>query len=61
MVTALAPAIGYDKAAKLAHEAMASGQTIRQLAQKEKLLPAEELDRILDPWRMTESSIPEKE
>jgi fumarate hydratase, class II len=61
MVTALAPAIGYDKAAKLAREAMTSGQTIRQLAQKENLLPAEELDRILDPWRMTESSIPEKE
>ena len=33
MVTALAPAIGYEKAAKLAQRAMASGQTIRELEQ----------------------------
>jgi fumarate hydratase, class II len=59
MVTALAPAIGYERAARLAQEAMASGQTIRQLAEKEKLLSAEELDRILDARRMTEPGIPE--
>ena len=32
MVTALVPAIGYDAAAKLAPDALASGKTIRQLA-----------------------------
>ena len=32
MVTALVPAIGYDAAAKLAPDALASAKTIRQLA-----------------------------
>ena len=59
MVTALAPAIGYERAARLAQEAMASGQTVRQLAEKEKLLSAEELDRILDARRVTDPGIPE--
>jgi hypothetical protein len=53
MVTALAPAIGYEKAAKLAQRAMVSGQTIRELAQQEKVLADDELAKILDPWRMT--------
>ena len=35
MVTALAPAIGYEKAAKIAQKAMATGQTIRELAREE--------------------------
>ncbi len=57
MVTALAPAIGYERAAKVAQEALATGQTIRQVAQKQKLLPDEELSKLLDPWRMTGPSI----
>jgi fumarate hydratase class II len=54
MVTGLASAIGYEKAAKLAQRAMASGQTIRELAQQEKVLGDDELAKILDPWRMTQ-------
>ena len=57
MVTALAPAIGYEKPAKLAQRAMASGQTIRELAQQEKVLGDDELAKILDPWRMTQPGI----
>lgn len=57
MVTALAPAIGYEKAAKLAQRAMASGQTIRELAQQEKVLGDDELAKILNPWRMTQPGI----
>jgi fumarate hydratase class II len=57
MVTALAPAIGYEKAAKIAQRALASGQTIRQLAQQEEVLPRGELDKILDPWRMAEPGL----
>jgi fumarate hydratase class II len=57
MVTALAPAIGYEKAAKLVQRAMASGQTIRELAQQEKVLGDDELAKILDPWRMTQPGI----
>lgn len=58
MVTALAPVIGYDRAAKLAHDAMASGQTIRELAERSKLVEADELKRILNPRRMTASGEP---
>ena len=57
MVTALVPKIGYDAAAALAKEAMASGRTVREVALERKVLPREELDAILDPWRMTEGGI----
>ncbi|MGH7853245.1 MAG: class II fumarate hydratase [Candidatus Binatia bacterium] len=58
MATALAPVIGYESAAKIAQEALATGRTIRQVAQDKKLLAAEELTKLLDPWRMTEPGIP---
>ena len=58
MATALAPVIGYESAAKIAQEALATGRTIRQIAQDKKLLSKEELDKLLDPWRMTEPGIP---
>ena len=48
LATALAPHIGYDQAAAIAKEAHASGQTIRQVALAQGLLPAEELHQILD-------------
>ena len=52
LATALAPVIGYDAAASLAKEALKSGRTIRELA-TERGMAAEELDRLLDPARMT--------
>lgn len=52
MVTALAPKLGYDKAAELAKRAYAEGRTIRELAAG--LLDATELDALLDPRNMTE-------
>jgi hypothetical protein len=36
---------------------MASDQTIRELAQQEKVLGDDELAKILDPWRMTQPGI----
>jgi len=54
MVTALAPKIGYEKAATLAKDAFESGKTIRELCRERKLLPDKELDDVLDPWKMTE-------
>ncbi len=53
MVTALAPLIGYDAAAAIAHEAVASGKTVREVAQSKDLLTPEQLDKALDPWSMT--------
>ena len=57
LATALAPTIGYDAAAKIAKEALATGKTIRQLARERTKLAAEELDRLLDPSRMTEPGV----
>ncbi|MBX3355465.1 MAG: class II fumarate hydratase [Phycisphaeraceae bacterium] len=53
MCTSLAPVIGYDRAAKLAKDAFASGQTVRELALEQKLVDAKTLDRLLDPTAMT--------
>jgi len=61
MVTALAPVIGYDAAAKIAKESYATGKTVREVALAHKVLPPDKLAKILDPWRMTEPGIPEKE
>ena len=57
MCTALAPVIGYDAAAKIAKESYETGKTVRQVALAHRILPEEELKRILDPWRMTERGI----
>jgi fumarate hydratase class II len=54
MCTSLNPYIGYEKAAKLAKEAFATGKTIRELCLEQKILPKETLDEALDPMRMTE-------
>ena len=57
MCTALAPVIGYDAAAKIAKESYETGKTIREVALAHQILPQEELNRVLDPWRMTERGI----
>ncbi len=54
--TALAPIIGYDAAADIAHTAAESGETIREVALRETDLTAGQLDEILDPAKMTEPS-----
>lgn len=54
MCTSLNPLIGYEKAAKLAKEAFATGKTIRQLCEEQQILPPDVLKKALDPWSMTE-------
>jgi fumarate hydratase class II len=56
LATALAPVIGYDEAAKLAKEALRTGRTIRELA-LERGMPADAVDRLLDPAAMTEPGL----
>ncbi len=53
MCTALSPKIGYEAAAQIAKEAYQTGRTVREVARGKKLMPEEELDRILDPASMT--------
>ena len=55
--TALAPAIGYDQATQIAKEASAMGATIREVARQRTSLSEEELDRLLDPEKMTEPGL----
>jgi fumarate hydratase class II len=53
MVTVLAPVIGYDAAAEIAKEAWRTGKRVRELCLERKLLPRDELERLLDPRRQT--------
>ena len=54
MCTSLAPVIGYDNAAKIAKKAYATGKSVREVALEQKVLSAEKLNELLDPWSMTE-------
>jgi fumarate hydratase class II len=53
MCTALAPEIGYDAAAAIAKESYKTGKTVREIALEKKILAADRLNEILDPFRMT--------
>jgi len=53
LVTALAPKVGYDKAAKIAHNAHVDRSSLREAALKLGYLTAEEFDQLLRPERMT--------
>ena len=52
--TALAPVIGYDAAAAIAHEASKTGETVRQVALRTTELGEAALEEILDAAKMTE-------
>jgi fumarate hydratase class II len=53
LVTALNPIIGYDKGAKIAKTAYAEGRTLKEVALEQTDLTAEDLDKILDPLKLT--------
>jgi fumarate hydratase class II len=52
LVTALSPAIGYDKASIIAHKAQDEGTTLREAALASGFISAEEFDRIVVPGHM---------
>ncbi|MXO59860.1 class II fumarate hydratase [Altererythrobacter salegens] len=52
LVTALAPTIGYDKAAAIAKDAHARGVTLREAAIASGAVSGEDYDRIVDPAAM---------
>ncbi len=54
LVTAVAPVIGYDKAAQVYKKAVERGVSIREIILEEGLIPRDKLDRILDLKRMTQ-------
>jgi len=53
LATGLNRALGYQRAAELAKEAFRTGKTIRQVCREKQVLPEDQLEEALDPWRMT--------
>ena len=53
LVTALAPRIGYDNAAKVAKSAHARGTTLKEEAVRLGFVSADEFDRLVKPGKMT--------
>ena len=54
LVTSLVPAIGYDKASKIAHHAMEHDLTLKQAALELGVVSETDFDRIVDPRTMIE-------
>jgi fumarate hydratase class II len=57
LVTALNPVIGYELGAKIAKRAYAEGRKVKEVAAEMSNLAPAELDRLLDPKRMTEGGV----
>src|SRR5271169_4808029 len=53
LVTALAPKVGYDKAAQIAHTAHVEHSSLREAALKLGYLTGEEFDQLVKPEKMT--------
>jgi fumarate hydratase, class II len=58
LATALAPQIGYAKAAEISKQSVKEGVLIRELVKREKILPDEQVDDVLDLRKMTEIGMP---
>lgn len=56
LVTALTQLIGYDTAAKMAHEAFLTGESLKEVCLKHDLLTAEAFDAAIDLKAMTQQS-----
>ena len=59
LVTALNPVIGYETGAAVAKKAYAEGRKLKDVALEMTDLSGEDLDRLLDPKKMTEGGIAE--
>jgi len=59
LVTALNPLIGYDNAAKIAKKAFKEGRPVKEVAREMTDLSDEELDKALDPIKMTKGGFME--
>ena len=58
LATALMPHIGYAKAAELSKQSVKEGVLVRDMVKRDKLLPADEIDDVLDLRKMTEIGVP---
>jgi aspartate ammonia-lyase len=58
LATALAPRIGYARAADLSKQSVKENVLIRDLVRREHVLPPEEIDDVLDLRKMTDIGVP---
>jgi aspartate ammonia-lyase len=58
LATALAPQIGYARAAELSKQSVKENTLIRDLVRREHVLPDEQIDEVLDLRKMTEIGVP---
>jgi len=58
LATALAPQIGYARAAELSKQSVKENVLIRDLVKREKVLPDDEIDEVMDLRKMTEIGVP---
>jgi len=58
LATALAPQIGYAAAADISKRSVRDGTLIREMVKAEGIIPADEVDQVLDLRKMTEIGVP---
>jgi aspartate ammonia-lyase len=58
LATALAPQIGYARAAEISKQSVKERVLIRDLVKREKVLPADQIDEVLDMRKLTEIGVP---
>jgi aspartate ammonia-lyase len=58
LATALMPHIGYAKAAELSKKSVKEGVLVRDMVKRDQLLPADQIDDVLDLKKMTEIGVP---
>ena len=58
LVTVLAPSIGYNAAAEVAKESVASGRSIREIVLTRGLMSAADLDQAMRPEHLTQPGLP---
>ena len=58
LATALAPQIGYARAAEISKQSVKENVLIRDLVRREGVIPADQIDEVLDLRRMTEIGVP---
>ena len=58
LATALAPQIGYARAAEISKQSVKEGILIRDLVKRDGILPPDEVDDVLDLRKMTEIGVP---
>jgi aspartate ammonia-lyase len=58
LATALMPHIGYARAAELSKKSVKEGMLIREMVKRDQLLPADQIDQVLDLRKMTDIGVP---